>query len=401
MPDPVAATPAAALAAQPAVQRPRATRVSNSASYRDGLGDSAGITDRQGEDKIARLLNPKVPENSSRTPERGYDDLTDDEKAERDAELDRRERNRRESPRVAEEREAREADDGLGDGETVNEEVVEPIDSLDPDEPAVAGEGGEEDFEEIDYTAPNGKAYKVPKALVDGAMRQQRFTQVMEENAAARQYLAAQQQQVELDRSMFTELEPINGQIRQIDAWVAQLQKQLPDVNDPANIHDYLKLEKQIRSLTDSKAELQGAAAKRGTELSAQKQALVEALQGAADRLLAKALPKWNDKVKAIVSEQLVSYGYTPQEIAVMHDPRLIHAVHDAALYHRTKANRAATLKQVQAAPPIVRPQGRPSTANTQATQTRAVVREARRTGDPKSAEAAITRLLQNSRKRN
>src|SRR5690606_17620776 len=141
----------------------------------------------------------------------------------------------------------------------------------------------------------------------------------------------------------------------------------------------YLTLDKQIRDLDTARQRLAQSAAERRTELASQKQALVGALQDAADKMLAKALPKWNGKVKQAVVQRLAESGYTPQEIGVMYDPRLLHLAHDAAMYHSIVARKNATRRQVQAAPPVVRPQGRPSTAQTEGNKTRAIVKEARR----------------------
>lgn len=395
MPDEIA-QPAAQPVAKSVDQRARPTRTSNSSSsYRDGMGDTQGISDRSAQDRIAKLLNPKTaePGGDRRTH---YDDMSPEDRDAVDRDVDRGLPRGGDSHRVQDERDER---DDRNEQSSANDNDDLPS-SLDDDDDGSSQSPGN-DYEEIEYEAPNGRKYVVPKALVDGAMMQSRFTQVMDQNAAERQFNAAFKASLEMDRSIFNELEPTNAQLRQIDATIEAYKKQLPNPNDPANIHAYITLDKQIRDLTDARAHLASAAADRRTELTAQKQALVGALQSAADAMLAKALPKWNERTKKVVVERLASSGYTPQEIQDMYDPRLIHLAHDAAMYHRIVERRSSTKRQVQAAPPVVRPAGRPSADQTEGSKTRTIVQAARKSGSTNDAVTALTSLLKSSRRRN
>ena len=379
----------------PASEPARPARVQRSGSLREAPPDRVEIKQSTAEEQIVSLLNPKLKGKDLRHDQPAYDELPSEDREERDAEFERR-KPRKESPRVAEEREQAEArtDDGLGDGETVNEDVAESLD--DTPDPTKAATDAIEDFEYTDEAS--GRKYIVPKPLVEGAMRQADYTKATQQVAAERQYNAALKQNLEVDQAINADLAPAVSQIQQLDQHIQQLrlQKNQPGIT----VERYIEIDRQLSSLTDTREEYMGAVTKRRTELSAQKQAVVAALQSAADNHLSKTLPKWTDPVRRAVQQHMVDEGMAPEEISGMYDPRIIKAFHDAALLKKIQSKRDATVRQRQAAAPVVRPQGRASNATTETQQIGRLKANAQRTGRDADAVTAIDRMLKQSRER-
>ena len=372
---------AASTDAQPRV------RVQRNGGLRPPPPDRVELPEATAEDRVAKLLNPKLAREERRAERAQDPDESDDTPVERPRES---EQVRAEREEAAEQKPAQPA------------EQPEPSDddlSLDdtPVEKPVAE--GDEALEEITYTAPNGKVYAVPKALVDGAMRQDHFTKATTEVAAERRYNAALRQNLETDGAINAELAPAVSQIQQLGEHIKQLSLQK---NQPTTtMEQFIQYTRQIDSLTDTLNEYRGAVDSRRTELSAQKQAVVAALQGAADDYLSKTLPKWNPPVKAAVFQHFLDSGFTHDEVNLMYDPRVIKMAHDAALLKKLQSKRQATVRQVQQAAPVVRPTGRASNASTEAQQVGRLKAQAQRSGKETDAVSALDRLLKNSRSRN
>lgn len=375
----------------PATDTPQRAKVTRDGSLRAPPADRAEIPEGTAEERIARLLNPKIAKD--RGPDRRP--AFDDDAGEGD--VDTPPPQRAESPRVQEERENAELAEPDTNQQPEGDDDSEEV-SLDDTPTPKQNADGEVEWEDTEYTAPNGKKYTVPKDLVEGAMRQQHFTKVTEEAAAERRYNVAYRQQMETDSAIQAELAPSIAQIQQLDQHIAnlRLQKDQPGIT----VETYIELDRQLSRLTDTRGEFQGAVTKRSTELSAQKQAVVAALQGAAENLLSKSLPKWNDPVKRAVQQHLVESGYTPEEIGMLYDPRLIRLAHDAALLKKIQSKRNATVRQVQQAAPVVRPQGRANNATTENQQVGRLKVQAQRSGKESDAIAAVDRLLKQSRDR-
>lgn len=362
-------------------------RVQRSGSLRPPPPDRAELPEASAEDRVADMLISQTEGRSRRPRARA----AEPDEGPDDAPAEKPERN--ESAAVRDEHEAGE--------EAPTEEPAKPEesvpDSLDDDPPPAQQLEGE-DYEAIDYTAPNGKSYTVPKDLVDGALRQSDYTEKMQQVAAASKYNAALRENFETERMLHSELAPINFAIHQLDEQIQQLslQKYAPTTTVP----DYIEIDKQLSRLIDTRQQYQGAVAKTSTELQGRKQAIVVALQTAADQYLSKALPKWTPAVKRAVEQEFIDSGFTPEEIQNLYDPRVIKAFHDQALLKKIQSKRSQTVKQVQQAAPVVRPQGRANNASTEAQQVTRAKEHAQRTGKPVDAENALTKMLRNARRR-
>jgi len=360
--------------------------------------DRTGLNDKQAESAITKLLNPKA---SRERPEPGYDDLPAEERSNRDRQFERDEARRRPTddfddepaPRQSQELQDRDEPEKADAADDDDEPKFKVPESLVDDEPAAS----DEPLEEVDFEY-NGKKYAIPKPIVEGVLRQQDYTRKTEEVQARTRYLAQREQMMQVENSIFAELAPVTQQIQIAQDQIKQLQLQMPDPS--VNVSSYLQFDKHIRGLQTQLNELQQVATKRRTELSQQRDQALRSLQQAAGQHLHKVLPRWDEPTQAAVQQHLIEEGYDPEEIKVMYDPRVLKMAHDAALYRKIKAQTVATKRQIKEAAPVVRPQGRPSTATTERGKTEVLVKRARRSGRDTDAINAITQALRGSRKR-
>jgi hypothetical protein len=260
-----------------------------------------------------------------------------------------------------------------------------------------AGEDGE-DFEETDFTH-KGKTYKIPKPLVDGAMRQADYSQKMEVVANREKQVLAQAHLLETRQAIISELAPALAQVENTRQQIEQLRGSMPDPDhDPIG---YIKFDKHIRDLEVGLNQLQQAVANRGTELATQEQSARAELMRKGYAVVAKAIPKWSDAAyRKQVGEFAVSQGYTQEELTNLTDPRLIALMNDAMLYRKVREARAHVQKKLDTAPPIVRPGSTTNQAGTDKARAQEAISRVKRTGKTDDATNALLAILRGAKRR-
>ncbi len=217
----------------------------------------------------------------------------------------------------------------------------------DPDNP---DDGPAEDLEEIDH---DGTKYQVPRQLKDAFLRQADYTRKTQELAELRRGLeqqAQQQQQVSQERIQAeARLVAMDDQVQsyeQID-WNALEQM------DPARAQSMWR---EYSQLKDGRAQL----AARLSWYDQQK--AVETQRATARRLeegqqkLAQDIPGWSPELASKLSTFAIQeFGFSPQELGTVDDPRMIKVLHLAHLgaqaqKTQTAAKRAAQTQTAQPA---------------------------------------------------
>lgn len=269
------------------------------------------------------------------------------------------------------------------------------------DEAAPAAEAVDEEpaAEDVIDFEHEGKAYKVPKPLVDGALRQQDYTTKMQELANERKYVAAERARMQVESQVSQTLAPSLAQLQNIDQHIASLKGQSPDPGeDPVG---YLRFNKQVSDLRDARQELSAQIEQTRTELMRQKQSADAELLRAGFAVLQRDIPKWGPEVQADVAKRMQSIGYTPEELASFTDPRVIKLAYESIQYQRMKDSLATTAaKKVAAAPaPVIKPTAS-ATSSTKPVQDRAkaLKKQAMRSGNTQDAEAALLAVIQAQR---
>lgn len=74
------------------------------------------------------------------------------------------------------------------------------------------------------------------------------------------------------------------------------------------------------------------------------------------ESLLQKTIPKWGADKKRQVMQNTLSYGYAPEELSGIDDPRLVMVLHDAAQWKALQAQKKTAMQKVTDAPRVVRP---------------------------------------------
>lgn len=275
---------------------------------------------------------------------------------------------------------------------------AEPAGALDDAEPAPAPGAGEELAEEMDFEH-NGKSYKIPKPLVEGAMRQADYSRKMEEVTTTRRELAAAQAAFEARQTAITELAPAIAQVQNTVQLIASMRASMPDPrNDPMG---YIESDKQVRDLEVGLQQLRDAVAQRGTELAQREGAAKAELMQAGFQKVVRAIPKWSDQsFRNEVLQHALSVGFTPEELGNLTDPRTIVLLHDAYQLRRLRDSRAEVRKKITDAAPVVRPTGSTNQASDARSRAQDLVGRVKKTGKTQDAEAAVLALLRSSKTR-
>jgi hypothetical protein len=208
----------------------------------------------------------------------------------------------------------------------------------------------------------DGKAYKLPSELKDKFLMQADYTRKTQELAEQRKAVEATLQQL---GSVSQEEQQAMVQVGLIDAQIAEyndIDWQAWDQSDPQSAQNarlqLLMLNEQRRNAAGQYSQAQH----QRTLLQQQETAkLLE--QGAA--VLRERIPGWGqDKATALQSHAIEAYGFSPQDLATVVDPRMIQVLHDAWQFRQTsKTQQAAKKVQAQQAiqPAAKIPTGKPA----------------------------------------
>lgn len=231
-----------------------------------------------------------------------------------------------------------EANDEQEESEEQSEEEPAPVEKITV---KVKGENGEETLE------------LTPDEIASSYLRQQDYTKktqalAQRENEAV-QLLAQKHEEIrsqylsqaEVTRAAIVNMAGIKSesemaQLANTDpaAWVAENQRQ-------QSIANYLnQLDQQING---EKQQAQQLAAQREAQFKKQ------AYEQAWDQLSKDGIDK--PKLAKIYGDVNKNYGFTPEELANVYDPRLVRALRDAAAYRELQAQKSVVAKKVQDAP--------------------------------------------------
>ncbi len=78
------------------------------------------------------------------------------------------------------------------------------------------------------------------------------------------------------------------------------------------------------------------------------------------EQQLLKAIPNWDAAKKQQVMKNTLSYGYAPEELQSIDDPRLVRVLHDAAQWKALQAQKKTVMQKVTDAPRVVKPSASP-----------------------------------------
>lgn len=281
---------------------------------------------------------------------------------------------------------------GEDEEEVIDEEVeVEEAEASDVEEQDVPAD------EEIELTW-NGEQVKKPKAeVLELAQKGFDYTQktqaLAEERRVMQEQIAAVQQQMQVQNALMDQI----GQVKQIEAQLAQFNQvnwqQLID-SDPV---EAMKLDRQYRELQNYYGQAQQqvqASYQNLTQAQAQQQ---QAMLQREYQAMMTAIPEWRDEGKATAEKsELKSYlaksGYSEGEIDQAYDHRAISIARKAMLYDKLMSQKPEVNKRVAEAPKPIKPGTKQRNPRTEAFNQRRA--ELKRTGRTDVAAKLIESLL-------
>ena len=245
---------------------------------------------------------------------------------------------------------------------------------------------------EVEY---DGKKYTVPADLKDALLRQSDYTrktqEVASERAAAQQERAAAQQAMRESQSLvghYAQIQQIDNSLQQV---VAELQRD-PNLGATDPLRN-LELRQLYSDLLRSR---DGAIGGLNNAKAAIQQAEISAIQKQTQEgsaVLAKEIPNWGPETqKALLNMAVGKYGYKPEELAGLTDPRAVKILHDAHQWQQLQAKKPAVEKQIKQAPP--KPIRSSSTDRPDQSLRNDDLARLRRTGRDDDAVAALKRLF-------
>lgn len=236
----------------------------------------------------------------------------------------------------------------------------------DPDGSAGDQPAGElPDEQVVEWETSSGEKFSAPVAeLKAGYMRSQDYTHKTQELARERdslsQHVQQQFQQVHQYAQELGALQLHNQVIQRLEASIAQINRYDDPTGYSSAVSELMMATKQRDGLA---AHLQNVQQARTQEQSqafqaAQKQAAA-ALSTGPD-----AIPGFGKELVQKLNVTGRDYGFSPEEMSTITDPRHIRVLHDAMKYRELQAKKPEALKKVQAAPKPA-PQTRSVSPNT------------------------------------
>jgi hypothetical protein len=228
-----------------------------------------------------------------------------------------------------------------------NPQIVEQqVTDTPTDEPSQV-ESDEEDYELGD------DKYRVPKTLkahIDelkaGNLRNEDYTQKNQSVAEQRRALEAERQEF-VQRQQFQQqhLDKV-AEVKALDRQLEQYQKLDWNAITDADPVQAMKLERQMRELQTQREgtvrELNETVAKATTE---QQQATARQLMAAREQLAREIKGFGTPEVTKALTETGKAFGFKPEELANVNDPRAIKLLHEAYLYRKLVADKQKETK--------------------------------------------------------
>ena len=303
------------------------------------------------------------------------------------------------SPDEGKDDEPTEDADEQDDDEADAESDDEPAEEVSDDDSEAGDDAEKAEPEEVTIEV-DGKEWTVPKALEGAFLKSKDYTQKTQE-------LAEQRKQVE-ERAKFSDE---MGRFRaaafeksvELRAMEAQL-KRFADLDWDGlaraggaeyNLADRAYRELQSQHSREVAGLQQLAQQQQQASAAAMQKAVAEGAQ-----VLAKDIKGWSPELATKISANAMQYGFTPEELEAVVDPRYVKALHDAYQWRQLQAAKPDLKRKVADVKPVTVKASRTSQNNQEAQQADKARAKLKQTGKGADAEEALFHLFQRSRKR-
>lgn len=235
----------------------------------------------------------------------------------------------------------------------VEQDEVAPVETADEEVASDQTPEAVEDEEEVEF---EGKKFKGPKGVKDALLRQQDYTRKTQEVAEQRKQVQQQAELIAKQQQLLTASFEKAAEFKQVQTRLSEFQRldwQALAEQDPAHATKLMAAYQATRDQAAQKQqELQQSVAQQQQLSAYQRQQLLE--KGRAE--LAQRIPDFSPKLAEQIAENTKSYGYTPEELEQITDPRLVQILHDAMQFRALKAQQPKAAQKLVQAPKVIRP---------------------------------------------
>lgn len=203
------------------------------------------------------------------------------------------------------------------------------------------------------WKTADGTEFEVPESdLRAGYMRQQDYTQKTQALAKEREQAESEiqkraQQSVQVMSLMGDKI----GELKVAQLTVAHLESALQQTNRDDDPAKYAILQSD---LSNARQQAQGLAVmlSQANQLMQEQQAeQTKKAQGETAKLLAAEMPDFNARLPVWNKHATETYGFSPQELAQVTDPRIFRLLDDATRFRDLQNRKPEAVKKAQAAP--------------------------------------------------
>lgn len=258
------------------------------------------------------------------------------------------------------------------DPEAQSGETVEPGEEQEPQEP-VDPEDSPPEPDELDDDDPDGQPvdpeptadrvhkwktadgaeYEVPESdLRAGYMRAQDYTQKTQTLAKERE-----QAESEIQKRAQQSVQTMNlygeklGELHLVRTTVAHLESVLQQTNREDDPAKYAAVQSDLLRAQQQGRELAGALSQANQLMQEQQAEQTKKAQGETAKLLAAEMPDFNARLPVWNKHATETYGFSPQELAQVTDPRIFRLLDDATRFRDLQNRKPEAVKKAQAAP--------------------------------------------------
>ena len=236
------------------------------------------------------------------------------------------------------------------------EAPTEELDTLSTDMPDETPEDMEPDEpeEELDETEYEGKTYKVPKEIKDALLRQSDYTRKTQELAEIRKATELERQSITAAKEADEAADELKSDLRTVDKALKSFENvdwARFAADSPAQAQAYML---QYQQLQMQRQQLSGGLEKlEHTSRTSREQAHSAALAQAKADLL-QAMPDFTPELAVKITQSTVSaYGFTPDELSRISDPRQVRILRDAMMWRESQAKAKQAAKPTPATEPV------------------------------------------------
>lgn len=256
---------------------------------------------------------------------------------------------------LAAEDEPQDAPAAQPEAEAAEGDPAEPAEEVEGEpEAPVEGEGEEPATESLDdkvvsWETASGDKFEVPVAeLKNGYMREQDYRHKTQNLAAEReQATKAIQEQFETVQTHAQDF----GTFYAIEAQIAALEQAIPTMDKHSDPIAYFDAVTQVQQLKEHRSGLATRIQSFQQQRAAEHQQRIAEGQQKMAQELSTTLPNFGPELVNKLNTTGQEYGFKPEELTVITDPRFVRILHDAMQYKALQAKKPEVVNKVKAAP--------------------------------------------------